>query len=276
MWTNRKVWELPFEPIQFDELLPRIKQFLSLITMEILFYVFLLASVASMVSVTINKQDVCWTSQMRFSIPFILGTLRPESSFKHASIELCASLVVLERRFHYAHFTAEHVFSFLLQLQDLICGAQWWRLGWSARSTAHWYVKGVLPLPSRCRSGSSRSPADRSDLPFFSGLLTVQHFCEEHLVLRYGLQTKFSFHLNHGAGPCVYLLIPDYGFQNLIDVFVSYLSTETWDNGLLTIDTDDKIRVAAVKTRHCFIVEAGALQQCKFMWSLIVSLLTFY
>lgn len=147
----------------------------------------------------------------------------------------------------------------------LFCSYRIWSVG---RSGGDWGGLHVLlhtgmwrvfpPPPSRCRTGSSRSPAllaDRSDLPFFSGLLTVQHFCGEHLVLRYGLHTKFSFRLNHGAGPSFYLLIPDYGFQNIIDVFISYLSIETWDNGLLTIDTGDKIYVTAVKTWCCFIVE---------------------
>lgn len=76
--------------------------------------------------------------------------------------------------------------------------------------------------------------------------------------------------------PVFNLLIPDYGFQNIIDVLISHLSIETWDNDLLTIDTGDKMCVSAIKMRCCFIVEEGALQQCKFMWSLIVSLSTFY
>lgn len=226
---------------------------------------------------TINKQDVCWTSQIRFSTPFILGALRPESSFKRVGMELDASPVVLERRFPYAQSTTEHCSLFF-------CSYRIWSVG---RSGGDWGGLHVLlhtgmwrvsPPPSRCRTGSSRSPAllaDGSDLPFFSGFLTVQHFCGEHLVLRYGLQMKFSFHLNHGSGPCFYLLIPGYGFQNIIDVFISYLSIETWDNGLLTIDTGDKIYDSRQDAMLLYC-GAGALQQCKFMWSLIVSLLTFY
>lgn len=128
---------------------------------------------------TINKQDVCWTSQIRFSTPFILGALRPEFSFKRVGTELDASAVVLERRFPYAQSTTAHCSLFF-------CSYRIWSVG---RSGGDWGGLHVLlhtgmwrvsPPPSRCRTGSSRSPAllaDGSDLPFFSGFLTVQHFC---------------------------------------------------------------------------------------------------
>lgn len=61
-------------------------------------------------------------------------------------MELGASLVIPEKCFGDAPFRVEHMFSFLLQLQDLICGAQWWPQGWSAHSTAHWYVESVFSL----------------------------------------------------------------------------------------------------------------------------------
>lgn len=99
--------------------------------------------------------------------------MRHDSSFKQAGMELEASLVILEKYFCYAHSTVEYVFSlFSSQLQDLICGAQWWQLGWSALSTAQWYVKSVISLLlySLCKTGISSShvlPSDCSYLLFF-------------------------------------------------------------------------------------------------------------
>lgn len=78
---------------------------------------------------------------------------------------------------------------------------------------------------------------------------------------------KFPFIWTTAQVPCFYLLIHYYSSQNLVDALVWYLSTETCDNGLLTIDTGDNY-VTDIKTWCCLVVDTGSLQQCKFMQSL--------
>lgn len=76
MWTNKKVWALPFEPIPFDGLLPRIKLFLSLITIEILFCEFHLAGIGSMYGARDYRQAGCllnFTNTIFYSI-YLGGT----------------------------------------------------------------------------------------------------------------------------------------------------------------------------------------------------------